>query len=196
MEDRRREILRASLDLFAESGFHGTSVRQIARAVGVNEATLYHYFPSKDAILAAVFELVYAERAQAYDMAELELGETVEVVLTALGRTFLQQASTALEMKLTRLMMSEGPRLTSEGRESFERINRMSMQRATELFQRMIDSGRLLPTQPDLLVLTFFAPLILWKQCHSMGQRQSDTPEAERLLLHQVELLSRALQPT
>lgn len=48
----RQRILLASLDLFAHRGYHGTSIRDIAAAAGVQSATLYGHFPSKDAILA------------------------------------------------------------------------------------------------------------------------------------------------
>jgi AcrR family transcriptional regulator len=42
----REDILSAALDLFAEQGFAGTSVRQIAQAVGVAESALYYHFRS------------------------------------------------------------------------------------------------------------------------------------------------------
>ena len=38
--DTRREILDTALELFAEHGFHATSIRAIARAVGVRESAL------------------------------------------------------------------------------------------------------------------------------------------------------------
>ena len=48
---RAVEILRAASRLFATRGFAETSMRDIAAATGLSKATLYHYFPSKDAIL-------------------------------------------------------------------------------------------------------------------------------------------------
>ena len=51
--DRRIEILDATLDLMAREGAHGTSMRAVAAATGVNVATLYHYFPSKQELLYA-----------------------------------------------------------------------------------------------------------------------------------------------
>jgi AcrR family transcriptional regulator len=50
----RDRILDASLDLFVEHGFDGTSVRQIAERVGTTKAALYYYFASKDEILMAL----------------------------------------------------------------------------------------------------------------------------------------------
>jgi AcrR family transcriptional regulator len=52
--DTRSEILRVALDLFTTNGFEGTSIRDIARAVGHTQSSLYHYFASKDAIATAL----------------------------------------------------------------------------------------------------------------------------------------------
>ena len=49
-----RRVLEAATELFGERGFHGTSMRDIAEAVGVRPASIYEHFPSKDHILAAV----------------------------------------------------------------------------------------------------------------------------------------------
>jgi AcrR family transcriptional regulator len=53
---RRELILDAAEALFAERGFAGVSVRDIAGEVGVTAASLYNHFPSKDALYVAVLE--------------------------------------------------------------------------------------------------------------------------------------------
>ena len=54
--DRREEILNASLHLFAEKGFHGTSMRDIAREADITEGLIYHYFASKRDLFRAIIE--------------------------------------------------------------------------------------------------------------------------------------------
>ncbi len=51
-EQRREEIISAAVRLFCEKGYEGTTIRDIARAVGVTEGLLYHYFPSKAELVA------------------------------------------------------------------------------------------------------------------------------------------------
>jgi AcrR family transcriptional regulator len=53
--DTKELLLQAALALFAEKGFEGTSVRDIARSVGLSESVLYAHFDSKRAIFEAVF---------------------------------------------------------------------------------------------------------------------------------------------
>jgi AcrR family transcriptional regulator len=52
----RDRILQAALSCFAERGFDGTSVRQIAVRAGVSLGLLYHYFPGKEAVLVELFQ--------------------------------------------------------------------------------------------------------------------------------------------
>jgi AcrR family transcriptional regulator len=49
--DMRQKILNAATGLYAETGFRGTTTRQIARRAGVNEITLFRHFGSKHALL-------------------------------------------------------------------------------------------------------------------------------------------------
>ena len=52
----RDDILAAAADLFAATGFKGTSLQDIAAEVGCSKATLLYHFDGKDAILAALIE--------------------------------------------------------------------------------------------------------------------------------------------
>lgn len=52
-EQRREEIISAAARLFCEKGYEGTSVRDIAREVGITEGLIYHYFPSKADLIVA-----------------------------------------------------------------------------------------------------------------------------------------------
>jgi TetR/AcrR family fatty acid metabolism transcriptional regulator len=54
-KDRRRLILDAAVRVFARKGFHTCRVGEIAEEAGVSHGLLYHYFPSKDAVLETVF---------------------------------------------------------------------------------------------------------------------------------------------
>jgi AcrR family transcriptional regulator len=53
---QRDRILEATLALMARGGSHGTSMRAVAAACGINVATLYHYFPGKQDLLQAAIE--------------------------------------------------------------------------------------------------------------------------------------------
>lgn len=53
--NKQAEILAAALRHFAAAGVDGTSMNDLAEAVGIRKATLYHYYPGKDVLIEALF---------------------------------------------------------------------------------------------------------------------------------------------
>lgn len=55
-EERRAEILRATLEVIAERGYRGATLGAVAERVGLTQQGLLHHFPTKEALLVAVLE--------------------------------------------------------------------------------------------------------------------------------------------
>ncbi len=53
----RERIRLEAAALFSEQGFNGTSMAELASAVGITKSSLYHHFPSKQALLSEIIEL-------------------------------------------------------------------------------------------------------------------------------------------
>jgi TetR/AcrR family transcriptional regulator, fatty acid metabolism regulator protein len=53
--EKRRAILHAAVRVFAEKGYHGCRIADVARAAGVAYGLVYHYFQNKEALLENVF---------------------------------------------------------------------------------------------------------------------------------------------
>jgi TetR/AcrR family fatty acid metabolism transcriptional regulator len=53
--EKRRAILHAAVRVFAEKGYHGCRIADVARAAGVAYGLVYHYFRNKDELLESVF---------------------------------------------------------------------------------------------------------------------------------------------
>ncbi|MFJ4287298.1 TetR family transcriptional regulator [Paenarthrobacter nicotinovorans] len=123
----REAIVAAARSLFAEQGFEGTSLRQVAREAGVDPAMVHHFFKGKDELFAASVELpadpaeVLSDvenvaptvRAEAIVRAVLELWEgPARHALVAFARgTIGSQAKTALLREMvTRAVL---PRITA-----------------------------------------------------------------------------------
>ena len=73
--DTKERILEAALELFAHSGYLGTSMNDIAKQLGITKAALYKHYAGKQEILDSIVERMNRmdyERAEAYDMPETE----------------------------------------------------------------------------------------------------------------------------
>jgi len=83
-EQTRVAIFETALQLFREKGFDSTTMRDVAAQAGVALGAAYYYFPSKEAIIQAYYEVVQAEHSRRVSEAlatrQLELKERLQLV--------------------------------------------------------------------------------------------------------------------
>lgn len=60
-DDKKQQIFAAAQCVFSEKGYAAATMNEIAQAVGLAKATLYHYFSSKDQLFAALMEDHFAQ---------------------------------------------------------------------------------------------------------------------------------------
>lgn len=56
-EKSRQKIIDAALQLFANNGYHSTSMSAIAKGAGISKGLIYNYFESKEELLIAIFKV-------------------------------------------------------------------------------------------------------------------------------------------
>lgn len=101
---QRERILDIALDLMAQRGASATSMRALASACGLNVAALYHYFPSKDALLRAVIEeRQYDSQLEAMPVPDLRLAPAERLAEVVLG----MWDGALAEAPIWRLLLSE-----------------------------------------------------------------------------------------
>ena len=112
-EDRRQAIVERAAELYAERGFLGASVSDLAQACSTSKSLIYHYFPSKEDILFEVVQshiksLVDAQEA----VARLDLPPAEK--LRTLTREFMRLYSGAGNRQ--KVLLNELDRLPSASR--------------------------------------------------------------------------------
>jgi AcrR family transcriptional regulator len=80
-KNTKGQLLTTAIELFAENGFHGTSVDTIVNTAGVNKRMVYHHFGSKERLYQAVITEVY-ENLSALEIQALEKSNTFQENLT------------------------------------------------------------------------------------------------------------------
>jgi AcrR family transcriptional regulator len=157
-DERRAQILREAARLFGSHGFNGTTTRDVAGRVGITEAALYRYFPSKEAMYTAILD----ERMAAPDLlAPLEpLAEAGDdrAVFTGLALTLLRsvEADPAI-LRLVLYSALEGHELARPFQEGRIRRLREFLQRHLE---RRIRDGAFRDVDPALGARAFIGMVV------------------------------------
>ena len=102
---RRNQILDSAASVFADKGFHATTIKDIARETGIADGTIYLYFENKAALLLGVFERMRASVQP--DETFLNLGE---LDFRAFLKAYFRQPLIALKgdnFALFRVVISE-----------------------------------------------------------------------------------------
>ncbi|MGY1943987.1 TetR/AcrR family transcriptional regulator [Nocardia asiatica] len=102
---RRERLLDAALEVFADKGIDGASVKDIAAAAGVAPGLLYHYFAGKEALVTALLRERGFSR-QLRESLERAEGEPATEVLPRVMREF--DGVLAANAKLIRLFFAAG----------------------------------------------------------------------------------------
>jgi AcrR family transcriptional regulator len=94
--ESRGQILDAARRLFAEHGFDGTSLRQVARAAGVDPAMIHHFFKGKDELFALSVELPADPEQVLAGMADSDPSQRAEQIVRAVLRLWESPAQAGL----------------------------------------------------------------------------------------------------
>ncbi|MFF4248664.1 TetR/AcrR family transcriptional regulator [Streptomyces sp. NPDC001822] len=90
LDARRRQILAGAARCFARNGFHGTSMQDVLKEVGLSAGAVYRYFAGKDDLIAAIADDAFGGIRHAFeDAAEITPPPTPDVLLGRVLRTFL-----------------------------------------------------------------------------------------------------------
>ncbi len=155
--DRREDILQASLHLFAQHGFHGTSMRDIAREADLTEGLIYHYFASKRDLFRAIIE-EHSFLPLLRTLPELAEQLDLRALLIVLARGFFDVLRQNTE--LTRLLLQE-VQVFPEEKEAFfaDAVNESITVLGRILDTRMNDKTRS-QVDPQVSARIFFNSLL------------------------------------
>jgi TetR/AcrR family transcriptional repressor of mexJK operon len=117
---KRRQVVEAAARLFMAQGYGATSMEAIARAAGVSKATLYAYFPGKDALFAAIVGEACARESEGRPCCLRADEVDLAGALVSLGEGYLSFLFREEVLAIQRVVMAEGPRFPELGRAFYE----------------------------------------------------------------------------
>ncbi|MEJ2489496.1 MAG: TetR/AcrR family transcriptional regulator [Sulfurovaceae bacterium] len=162
----KQKILDTSLKLFASNGYKATTVREIAKAIGIEQSALYNHFKNKDEILETIIN----------DLASLLIANIFQEINAdpdayKQGKSLLHSISNKFKLisfdnqndSLFRLMMQE---IFSNGkiRDIYnESLFQENVKKLSGLLFMMMQEDMIRSSDPLMLAHEFFAPLFFYQ---------------------------------
>ena len=157
------KILDAALTLFAENGYNGTSVEQIAKAVGIKAPSLYKHYKSKEDILNALVDSAEARYEEMFG-SERNIGkipesreEFIEMTMGRISFTMRDPIIRKTRMFLVQEQFRNQRTSEVTTRHQLDGIQRMY----AKILKGMMDKGLVKQDDPELLSAELTAPAVL-----------------------------------
>lgn len=167
----KEKITETALELFSRHGYGGVSVRDIARAVGIRESSLYNHFENKRAIFDEIVDFCL-QQSEAYfrqsalpfdqdDDASVYRGIGMQELQELIEQTFRFFFDDPWNVRFRRLLLVsqyEDPRC----RELYRRLYReQCIQVQAHIFSALMESGELRREDPLAVAAEFYGPVFM-----------------------------------
>ena len=179
----KEKILDAALTLFAENGYDGTSVEEIANKVGIKAPSLYKHYKGKEDILNSLIDSA-EERYEAMFGSEKNIGkipqsreEFIKVTMERISFTLRDPIIRKTRMLLVQEQFRNERISEATTRHQLDGIQRMF----AKIIKGMMDEGIVAPDDPKLLAVELTAPAVL------QIARSDRQPQCEKECMEYIE---------
>ncbi|HJA61701.1 MULTISPECIES: TetR/AcrR family transcriptional regulator [unclassified Brevibacterium] len=135
----RNNILRSARDTFADKGFDGASIRDIAQTAGLSLSALYYYFPSKQ---EALYELVHTAYSWYIEHSRAVIAEVDDDPVDQLTVAVRYLARYRMEnVSVSTVLLRDTERLTGDNATRVKDLQREAREVMGDIVQAGIDAG-------------------------------------------------------
>ena len=183
--DTKKKILEVSLALFAQKGFDGVSVREIAKEVGVRESALYKHYKNKEDILDKIIEEMISSIRNGYELRHVP--ETLTEGVAEGYRNISEEQLCEMSWSIFK-MFTEEPKLSNFRRllmrEQFHNKTFAKyydkffiagvIESQAKTFLQLVDNGLFRKADERIIALHFYGPILLLFQQYDCEPEKKD----------------------
>jgi TetR/AcrR family transcriptional regulator, fatty acid metabolism regulator protein len=160
---RRSQILDAATRVFAEKGFHSATIRDVAKAAGIADGTIYNYFENKTGLMLGILNRLNESERRDDDLAQMNAMD-----LRAFFQTYMAQRYAVITQEGLNVFRAILPEVlvNPELQEQYlQQIIEPTFVLAEKHFGQMIEDGKITPLNVPLALrvmsATFLGLLVL-----------------------------------
>ncbi|MRI58924.1 MAG: TetR/AcrR family transcriptional regulator [Epsilonproteobacteria bacterium] len=161
----KEKILDAAMDLMAQYGYNGASMRKIAKIVGIRESAIYNHFKNKEEIYAHILQNLFStpfddffEKKPPEEFAKRGRRYLMEYVAT-----FKLLAFDPKNEKLFRIIMQELMQNHTVRERFLKAFYEENIKKLSNAFFVMMQENLIRSADPILMAQEFFAPLLYYR---------------------------------
>lgn len=199
-------ILFKALKLFADNGYDGVTVRDIASEVGIMQSSLYKHYKSKQEIfdtLVQTMQTQFKEASATFHLPEGALDEMANEYANG-GNSVLKNISSSIfHYYLKDPYASQFRKMLSIERYKDKEIERIyreifidtAISYQTTLFREMIEQGFMRKADPEIMALQFFSPIfVLLNKYDCVPEKENEAIELLEKHIDQFDMIYRKEQ--
>ncbi len=162
-ENRRKQFIEAAKKLFAQKGYHGTTIRDINRAMGITEGLMYHYFRGgKHEILQVLVSEAIEEKRNNYITALTQYKEefSIKESLTFFGNMILNFTTTDKDLML--IWLRDRNLIEKKYLDLYNDVTKVLTHKLTTVIQSFVKDNPNCKLDPSMMATQFFSSLSIF----------------------------------
>lgn len=192
-DERRQQILDIARKQFAEKGYHGTSMRELNKAIGMAEALTYHYFPGgKQAILQAVLQNVQEQR-MANIVTSFENTFNDDVPLKEILRSAIHRLDQRFvdDKEYFQILLQDRNLIDQEQLASLNRSAEQPSAAFVGLLKQRVELGEIREMDVEMAASQFISHAAIGAFQHILFDKKRDAAQIERMIDFYVTMWSK-----
>jgi len=160
----KEKILNKSLDLFAANGYHGTSMREIAKAVGIKGSSIYNHFSGKEDIFSELFNYLAPLNLESEKFQEKFMTAAADPLkaLNYFANIVIDEMQDNKKVKLLKMMLRENNNPVVKKR--LQHRMESNIERITKFFAQLQQQGKIKSNlDPAFTANEFVSALIYYR---------------------------------